>query len=227
MKISIIIPILNEEAIIEETLNRLKRLIGDYEVIVVDGGSSDNTPDIAMRLADIFLTSEMGRAIQMNRGAKAGGGDVLLFLHADTAISDDSFQRIQTALSERSVIGGRFDIEFDNNSLIYRFLAWTINLRSRISKISTGDQAIFIRRDVFFKMGGYPEISLMEDVEFTKRMKRRGKISCIRKKVITSARRWEKMGLIRTVFLMHYLRLLYFLGVKPEILKRCYIDLRE
>jgi len=184
-----------------------------HEVIVVDGGSSDGTPDIAAGLCDRVLSAPRGRAAQMNAGARVAIGDVLLFLHADTRLPSDA-----DALVCNSA-WGRFDVEIEGRHPLLPVVACAMNLRSRLTGIATGDQAMFVRRSLF---PGFPEIALMEDVALSKALKKIDPPSCLRARVITSGRRWEAHGVLRTIFLMWRLRLLYFLGASPEALARKY-----
>ncbi len=225
MKLSVIIPALNEERSIGQTLERAISIQAD-EVIVVDGGSQDTTREIAKPLASYVMESPRGRALQMNAGAKAAQGDVFLFLHADTLLHLEAKWVIQEVLFDPQVVGGRFDIRLDRAGWLYGLVAILVNFRSRLTKVATGDQAIFVRREVFERIGGFSEISLMEDVEFSKSLKRLGKIACLRKKVVTSARRWERHGPLKTILLMWRLRFLYFIGVSPDRLRSYYVDIR-
>jgi rSAM/selenodomain-associated transferase 2 len=158
----------------------------------------------------------------MNAGAREARGETLLFLHADTRLPVGAAEAIRAALVDPRVVGGRFDIRLDNPRAIFRVIAFFINLRSRLSRIATGDQGLFVRQGTFVEMGGYPEIPLMEDVEFSKRLKRCGTVACLRLAVTASARKWEREGVVRTVLLMWMLRLLYFLEVPPARLHRLY-----
>jgi len=188
-------------------------------VLVADGGSADGTRDIAAPLADRVITSPRGRARQMNAGAAAATGDVLLFLHADTRLPADADQFVFRSLKENS--WGRFDVIIEGRSALLPLIAFFMNLRSRLTGIATGDQAIFVRRAAF---AGFPEIALMEDVAFSKAMKRRGAPAILRAKVTTSGRRWEQRGVLRTMVLMWRLRLAFFLGAEPDELARRYAD---
>ena len=190
-----------------------------HEVIVVDGGSSDATADLAARFCDRVIVAPRGRATQMNAGARAAGGEALLFLHADTFLPEGADTLVLDALGAH--LWGRFDIDIDDRHWLLKLTAWAMNVRSRLTGIATGDQAIFVRREAF---PGFPEIALMEDIAFCKAMKRRGTPACLRARVLTSARRWEKRGVLRTILLMYRLRLLYFLGARPEELARRYAD---
>ena len=198
--------------------------IGDgAEVILVDGGSADATTQVMARFPRIRLvTSARGRARQMNAGAREARGDVVLFLHADTRLPDDALGALIATLRDPRVIGGRFDVRFDSPRPIFRVIAFFMNLRSRLSGISTGDQAIFVRRAVFEAAGGYRDIPLMEDIELSRRLKRWGKLAALRLRVVTSARKWEREGALRTIALMWTLRFLYALGVSPARLHRWY-----
>lgn len=225
MRISVIIPTLNEAETIAETLAQVHQA-GDCEVIVVDGGSNDATPDIARVQAGTFLTARRGRARQMNAGAQAASGDVLLFLHADTVLPHGFPGLLEQALADPEVIAGRFDVRLSAEGWPFRMVETLMNIRSRVSRIATGDQAIFVRRETFLELGGYHEAELMEDLELSYRLKRRGKIVCLRERVVTSARRWQRDGIARTIVLMWVLRLCYFAGIPPDYLKTFYMDTR-
>ena len=225
MNISVIIPTLNEAATIVEILRRLRHS-GSCEVIVVDGGSDDGTPELARPQADVVLSAGRGRAKQMNVGARAASGQVLLFLHADTVLPLGFPALLEHALHDPQVVGGRFDVRLDADGWPFRMVETLMNIRSRISRIATGDQAIFVRRQTFLELGGYCETELMEDLELSYRLKRRGKLVCLRERVVTSARRWQRDGIARTIVLMWVLRLLYFVGVSPNYLKTFYADTR-
>jgi len=225
MKVSVILPVLNEEKTIAPTLDRLKQL-APHEIIVVDGGSDDGTREICARLGVRILSSMRGRARQMNLGAEEARGDVLLFLHADTRLPASALSDIAESLRDSRYVGGRFDIELDGKHWILKVIGRLISYRSRISKVGTGDQAIFVRREIFEHVGGYPEMPFMEDIAFCRTLKSMGKIACLRSRVITSARRWEIDGVWRTILRMWMLKLLYLAGVPPARLKRFYADTR-
>jgi rSAM/selenodomain-associated transferase 2 len=217
MQLSIIIPVVNEAASIEGMLLRLASLRKEgAEVIVVDGGSEDDTAALAAAHADIVLSSARGRALQMHAGALAARGDALLFLHADTVLPPHAGELIATALGSHA--WGRFDVALDGAHPVYRLIAAMMNLRSRLTSIATGDQAMFMRRAFYFAAGGYPPLALMEDIAFCKRARRIARPACLHERVLTSARRWEKHGVWRTIVLMWRLRLAYFLGADPEAL---------
>jgi rSAM/selenodomain-associated transferase 2 len=221
MKFSIIIPTLNEENTIEDCLSALQPLRDDCEIIIVDGNSTDNTRIVAEPLADKVITSALGRAIQMNNGARQATGDVLIFLHADTCLPENALLLIQ---QETSCAGlwGRFDIELSGKHFMLKVIAQMMNWRSRLTGIATGDQAIFVTRQAFEKVGQYPEIDLMEDIALCKALKKIGPPTCLKAKVISSGRRWERNGIYKTILLMWSLRLRYFLGADPQKLAFLY-----
>ena len=221
MRLSIVVPVLNEAQDIAAFLAPLQALreLG-HERIVVDGGSSDSTADATRPLADHVVTSPRGRAIQMNCGARIGSGDALIFLHADTQLPDNAPGLIEKTLMHHA--WGRFDVKIAGRSGWLPVIAAMMNLRSRLSGIATGDQAIFVSRSAFDAVGGYPDQPLMEDIELSKRLKRIGPPACLRARVATSGRRWERHGVRRTVLLMWRLRLDYWRGVPAEQLAARY-----
>jgi rSAM/selenodomain-associated transferase 2 len=221
VRVSIIVPTLNEESVLGATLARVRQP-GVTEIIVADGGSSDATRSIAEHEADLVITAPRGRARQMNAGAARARGDLLLFLHADTLVPNGFAHAVIEACAHPEVIGGRFDVTLEPSTPLLWLTAELINRRSRLSRIATGDQAIFIRRDLFERLGGYADIPLMEDIDLSRRMKRAGRVACLRQRVTTSARRWQQHGVVRTILLMWTLRALYFLGVSPARLQRVY-----
>lgn len=223
--ISVIIPMYNERESISHVLNDLKRREDDVEIIVVDGGSSDGSVATAGKLARVE-TSRKGRAVQMNTGAERASGDILLFLHADTVLPEGALAKVREVLKERDVIGGRFKVSLTGQAYGYRLVSWMINLRDSLTKGFTGDQAIFIRRESFFAIGGYKEMQLFEDLDLARRMKRSGKVVRIPESVVTSSRRWAKGGLLKTIIKMWMLRVLYLAGVPDRILSRGYDDVR-
>ena len=225
MRVSVVIPVLNEAAGIARTLMQLRQA-GVWQSIVVDGGSDDDTVSLARLYADVVMSSPRGRARQMNAGGHVAEGEVLLFLHADTDLPQGCLQLLTDALNDPQVVGGRFDVRLDAEGWPFRMIETLMNVRSRMTKISTGDQAIFVRHAVFQKMGGYPELELMEDVEFSRRLKREGRIACLRERVTTSARRWQRDGVARTIVKMWMLRLCHFLRVSPARLRVHYADTR-
>jgi rSAM/selenodomain-associated transferase 2 len=221
VKLSIVVPVLNEAEGIEGHLAALApQRVRGVEVIVVDGGSEDATPRLAAPFADRVLEASRGRAAQMNAGARVARGDVLLFLHADTRLPEGADRLVARAI-ERSH-WGRFDVRIAGRHPMLRVVASMMNLRSRISGIATGDQAMFMRRSAFESAGGYPEIALMEDVAFSACLKHVGRPACLAERVVTSGRRWENRGVLRTIVLMWRLRLGYWLGADPVELERRY-----
>lgn len=224
-RVSVIIPVLNEEKTIGATLAVLPAL-APHEVIVVDGGSADRTREIGAQSGATVLSAPRGRARQMNHGAQEATGDVLLFLHGDTRLPPTALDEIVAALQDPRYLGGRFDIELEGEHWMLKIVGALINHRSRVTKVGTGDQAIFVRREVFTRMGGFPDIPLMEDIAFCRELKRLGGIACLRSRVITSARRWEVEGVWRTIVKMWTLKFLYLAGVSPVTLKRFYGDAR-
>ncbi len=224
MQLSIIIPVLNESARIGQCLSQLQgfREAG-HEIIVVDGGSEDDSQKAAQDLCDKWLISERGRARQMNAGAKVASGETLLFLHADTILPEDALEQL-TRFHASDALWGRFDIRLSGSRVLYRLIGWLINWRSRLTGICTGDQAQFVRRQTFESLGGFPDIPLMEDVALSASLKKQARPYCIPSKVITDSRRWEKHGPWRTVFLMWHLRFDYWRGVAPEVLVERYYE---
>lgn len=221
-KLSVIVPALNEADVIGPTLVALASIRGrGHEVLVVDGGSHDATPDAAGEFADQVLIAPEGRARQMNAGAAAATGDVLWFVHADTQPPADADGRISFAVRS-GALWGRFDVQLAGRQRSLRLVERMINLRSRITGIATGDQAVFVRRDVFEQLGGFPDIALMEDIALSRNLKRVARPCCLRQTVVTSSRRWESHGILRTVVLMWRLRLAYALGADPAVLARRY-----
>jgi len=217
-RLSVIVPTFDEAPGIGAALAALASLRSrGHQVIVADGGSSDGTPRLALPLCDRVVQSARGRALQMNAGARAATGDALLFLHADTRLPVDADREVLAAL--RRARWGRFDVEIEGRHRLLKVVACAMNLRSRLTGIATGDQAIFVRREAF---AGFPEIALMEDIAFSAAMKRAGRPACLSRRVVTSGRRWESRGVLRTIVLMWRLRLLYFLGAAPEDLARRY-----
>ena len=221
--LSIIIPVLNEA----ETLPRLKHQLRAFfhpavEIIVVDGGSNDASATLAGEFAHRVVTSPAGRAKQMNAGAAVATGAMLLFLHADTVLPAASRQRLLMLAQSGQALWGRFDVRLSGRHRLFRVIEGMMNLRSRLTGVATGDQAIFVHRRLFAQVGGYPDIPLMEDIALSKRLRALYRPVCLRLPVVTSSRRWETYGIVRTVMLMWWLRLLYFLGVSPHRLKQWY-----
>lgn len=224
-RISVIVPALNEASQIAEVLQALVPLRRrGHEVIVVDGGSSDGTPVLAAPLADWVLHATKGRALQMNAGAHAATGDVLWFLHADTVPPPDADEAILAALAQGNRGWGHFDVRLSGAEFLLRMVATLMNRRSRLVGIATGDQGLFMRRELFERTGGFPEIPLMEDIALSRMLKRHSRPACIAQELVTSSRRWEQRGIWRTIFLMWRLRLAYFLGADPHQLAGQYSE---
>lgn len=219
--LSIILPVFNEAVEIEAALRTLAPLRRrGAEVIVVDGGSSDGTAELARPFADRVIAAWRGRSLQMNLGAAIARGNMLLFLHADTRLPEDADRLVLDGLAKLRRVWGRFDMRFDDGRLA--LIAFMMNLRSRLTGIATGDQAMFVTRAAFDAAGGFPPIALMEDVALSARLKRLGRPLCLAARVTTSARRWRTRGTLRTVLLMWRLRLRFFLGADPAKLARAY-----
>ena len=232
MGIAVIIPVLNEQKALPALLPVLIPL-GFEEIIVVDGGSRDGTVDMARKMLEStsdsryrIISGPCGRASQMNTGAALADSEILVFLHADTQMPDNARQVITDAMDDPQCVGGRFDVRFPRDTGYAWMVSRLMNLRSRWSKISTGDQTMFVRRSVFEELGGFANIPLMEDIEFSSRLKRVGTIASLRVKVITSFRRWEQHGPLRTILRMWTLRAWYWLGWDPRRLQQYYETVR-
>jgi len=222
MRIAVIIPTLNEGLSIQKTLIELQawRQRG-HQIILVDGGSADATVSHAENLVDLVLLSPKGRALQMNMGAEHADADILLFLHADTILKEGADHLIIESLS-RNKPWGRFNVTFTSDKLIFKIIALFMNIRSCITSIATGDQAIFVEKQLFDQVGRYPSQPLMEDIQLSILLKRQSRANCLKEVVITSSRRWEQQGVYKTILQMWGLRLAYFLGVSSERLKHWY-----
>jgi rSAM/selenodomain-associated transferase 2 len=224
-KISIIIPVLNESAAIAQTLAAAQRAIHAEivaEIIVVDGGSQDDTVAIAQSLGVKVIITSPGRAQQMNAGAKAATGDVLLFLHGDTLLPPNFASQIQQALISPGVIAGAFALSINSALPALRWVERSVNWRSRYWQMPYGDQAIFLRAKTFQQMGGFANLPIMEDFELMRQLKQKGAIAIVPDPVITSGRRWERLGVLRTTLINQWVILAYFLGVSPDRLARWY-----
>lgn len=221
--LSIVVPVLDEEPSIVACLEALAVYRGrGIEVIVVDGGSRDRTLALARSGADQTFVAPRGRAAQMNAGATRACGDVLLFLHADTRLPENADRLVLDGLRMSGAVWGRFDVRIVGHSPALPMIAAAMNLRSRLSGIATGDQAMFVRRAAFAECGSFPDMPLMEDVALSRRLKHISRPLCLHARVETSGRRWEQHGVFRTILLMWRLRLAYALGAAPATLARRY-----
>ncbi|MDP2405863.1 MAG: TIGR04283 family arsenosugar biosynthesis glycosyltransferase [Hydrogenophaga sp.] len=223
MRFSIIVPMLNEAQDMPRLLARLTALRRQgNEVLIVDGGSDDGSADLTVRAGLQVLSSPRGRARQMNLGAAHATGDVLLFLHADTLLPEGALITVRRAMQKSGAPWGRFDVVIDGSHPLLRVVARLMNLRSRWTGIATGDQAIFVTREAFDAVGGFPDQPLMEDIELSRRLLQRDRPACISDPVLTSGRRWESRGVWRTVLLMWRLRWAYWRGTPADQLARLY-----
>jgi rSAM/selenodomain-associated transferase 2 len=223
LRISVIVPTLDEAQVVRAALDGLAPLrASGHEVILVDGGSTDGTLEAIADKADHVIDAPRGRASQMNAGARIATGDVLVFVHADTRLPIDADLAIVRELERSERRWGRFDVSIDSSAPLLGLVARAMNARSRLSGIATGDQAIFVRRAEFAAVGGFPALALMEDVAMSRLLRRRSPPICLTERVVTSGRRWETNGVMRTILLMWWLRLRYFLGASPDRLARSY-----
>lgn len=220
-RISVIVPTLNEETCLAATLGALVLAAGD-ELVVVDAGSADATADIARRYTHRFYRGPRGRAQQMNFGARQAGGDILLFLHADTRLPPDGLEAVRNALKQPGAAAGAFRLVITPATPALRLVAWGTNLRSRFGGLPYGDQALFVRRRVFEEMGGYDDVPFMEDIRLVQALRRRGRLILLPQAAATSGRRWQRDGVLYTTARNIALMTLYFCGVQPETLKRWY-----
>ena len=222
---SIVIPVLNEAESINFVINQINTISRDFkvEIIVADGDKNLSTNAAIEDKSVIKLSSLPGRSVQMNTGAEAACGDIILFLHADTILPDNAFHEMADAMADPSYVGGAFSLGFASNSSAMRFIAWVANIRTKITRVPFGDQAIFLRREYFLSIGGFKEIPLMEDVELMNRIKKHGdRIRLIPSRVRTSARKWEREGVFRTNMRNWSIQIMYLLGVSPERLFQYY-----
>ncbi len=223
MRLTIIVPMLNENGALPGLLEHLRQFReSGCEILLVDGGSRDNSVALGQAAGFTVLRSDRGRARQMNAGAQAATGEVLLFLHADTRLPEAAVAQMEQAFSDRQGIWGRFDVRIEGKSAMLRVVAFFMNLRSRVTGICTGDQAIFVHRNSFDREGGFPDQSFMEDIALSARLRRLDSPMCLTGPAVTSGRRWETHGVGRTILLMWRLRFAYWCGVSPEILARDY-----
>jgi rSAM/selenodomain-associated transferase 2 len=224
MKLSIIIPVFNESEVLEQTLSSLPT--SSFELVVVDGGSTDHTVKIAAAYTDRILASRRGRGLQQHLGACRARGEVFLFLHADTFLPARFEILIRSALADPSFIMGAFRVRFFPSNAWLRLVARVANLRSRILKLPYGDQGLFVRRSDYFRVGGFKDLPIMEDVDLVRRLTKLGKLKIIPAEVRTSARRWEKQGFLLTTLRNWTIMMRYLSGSSPSALKRHYSDVR-
>ncbi len=220
--ISIIIPTYNEEESIENTLINIKKQGNDYEIIIVDDGSSDKTIDIASRYGKVIYSGKKNRGKSLDKGAKESSGDILLFVHADTILPDNALKMIRETLKDQGVIAGGFRRRLNNEKIIYRIIDMGSAFLRYLKGFIAGDQAIFCRREVFFRVGGFKGRELFEDIDLCKRLKKHGKMRVIKSPVLTSARHFEKYGILKCVYVNLYLTYLYYKGVGAEKLRDIY-----
>lgn len=223
MRLSVIVPMLNEAAVLPRLLPQLRALKRQgCEVLLVDGGSDDDSPGLIAQAGLRVLASPRGRARQMNHGAAHAAGDLLLFLHADTRLPESALSAITQTLRSSNAVWGRFDVLIEGTHPMLRVVAAMMNLRSRWTGIATGDQAMFVTRAAFDTVGGFPDQPLMEDIELSRRLRRLSRPACIGQPVLTSGRRWESRGVWRTILLMWRLRWAYWRGAAADELAQRY-----
>jgi len=228
VQISVIIPTLNEEKNISELIDFIKNEKVKAEIIISDADSCDQTQEIAAaRGAKVVRSKQGNRGLQLNKGAAAASAPILLFLHADSSLESSALDTLVEQMQKKpAIIGGCFSLEIKSDNQLLKFISWSSNLRAKYLNLIFGDQGIFIRKEIFNELGGFPDIELMEDWEFSKKMSEFGKMLFLDKKIYTSARRWEKFGVLKTILLMHKIKILYLLGYSPEKLKKMYHDAR-
>jgi rSAM/selenodomain-associated transferase 2 len=226
MKISVVIPVLNEEQSIARTLSEI-RCADNEEVIVVDGGSSDGTLEIAGKFTDKVFIAQKGRGCQMNFGARQASGDILFFLHADCVMPERGFEIMREVLADQSISAGAFDLGIDHPAACFRIIEFGANVRSHLTSIPYGDQGLFVKRKIYERIGGFSEMPLMEDIDIAKRLKRQGKIKFSGTPILASPRRWLKEGPLFTTFRDWILALSYtFWEISPDKLLKYYRDVR-
>ncbi|GAB4374245.1 MAG: TIGR04283 family arsenosugar biosynthesis glycosyltransferase [Elainellaceae cyanobacterium] len=230
LKISIIIPTLNEASTIQQVLQTVeagKKHEQAIEVIIVDAGSQDQTVALAQQFGAKVLVSLPGRGQQMNMGAQAATGDILLFLHADTRLPAGFATLVRQALEQPDVVAGAFDLQIDGQEWGLRWVEWGVKWRSRLLQYPYGDQALFLMAKTFWQVGGFPKLPIMEDYEFVRQLKRSGRIAIVPTPVTTSKRRWHRLGIVRTTLINQWIVIAYRLGVAPEQLASWYRGIKK
>lgn len=222
--ISVIIPILNEENILEKTLSRLQPELKNHELIIVDGGSTDGSIHIAEKYGKV-IKSEQGRAKQLNAGAAAATGEILIFLHADVWLEQGAGKAVESALLS-GYVGGGFLQKIDGRSILYRIIEKTADIRGKYLKVFYGDSGIYVKRTDFERIGGFPEVPIMEEIGFSKALRKLGKTKMVKPRIHISARRWEANGIVRTTTINWLITFLYFLGFSLERLAKLYRNIR-
>ena len=222
--ISVIIPVLNEAKILDKTLSQLQSELEGHELIVVDGGSTDDSIRIAEKYGRV-ISSERGRAVQLNAGANAARGDILIFLHADIWLEKGAFKAVESALIS-GYIGGGFLQKIDGKSFLYRIIEFTANSRGKFLKVFYGDSGIFVRRTDFHRIGGFPDVPIMEEMDFSKELRKAGKTTMVKPYIHISARRWERNGIVRTTAKNWLITTLYFMGFSLDKLAKLYRNVR-
>jgi len=220
-QISIIVPVYNEEKILSANYSHWYQLSQVTELIFVDGGSTDRSVELAAKLGKV-LPSKKGRALQMNVGALKASGKILLFIHADTRLDPAVFPIVMEKLEEDQLVGGCFSLFLDGQSILYRL----IDIRAKLSRIFYGDQGLFIKKNIFFDLGGFPEVPIMEDVLFSAKMKKKGRTIVLPEKIWISPRRWEQRGIITTISMYFFISFLFYLGFPLAKIRKIYEDLR-
>ncbi|MGY6529897.1 MAG: TIGR04283 family arsenosugar biosynthesis glycosyltransferase [Cyanobacterium sp.] len=222
-QLSIIIPVLNEEVFIKQNISFFVRLHSNHDVIFVDGGSNDNTREVIINNGLNMVSSPVAcRSYQMNLGAKSAKGNLLLFLHGDTLLPSNYYQQIETILSQSGVVAGAFNLMIEGHNFLFKFICNMVKVRSHLWSLPYGDQGIFMKKETFEMIGGFPEIPIMEDFALVKKLQKRGKIKIANSAVTTSARRWKKLGILKTTIINQIIIIGYYLKINPHKLAKIY-----
>ncbi len=225
LRVSIVVPLLDEEALVAESLDRL-RALGPFEIVAADGGSRDRTEALARPRVDRLLVTSPGRAVQLNAAAAIARGDVLLFVHVDTLLPEHALDAVGATLADPTVIGGAFRVSIRDSRARYRVVEWGANLRATLTRVPYGDQAVFVRRALFRELGGFPLLPVLEDVAFARRLKRAGRVQLLHERVANSPRRWEREGLVYATLRNWLITLLFVSGIPARHLARWYPRVR-